>query len=257
MLQVVDHSPDTLPFNGHGRAARRSDDDGPGRILTTHTGSLPRPDDLIRMMWAKADGVPVDAAALDERIALAVHEVVERQSGLRHRHRQRRRDVQAELRHLRAGPPRRLRWRVDPGLLLRRPRRLPAQRRSRRRQPRAAQAQRSGLHRGHHGAARRRVRGRRSSQPDRRARRRGRWRGSRRQLLERSVARCRLALLRQPALPDRRGVPLRHRRGDAGRVRGDRRRRRDRAGRLPGPGHGAALRVRRRWTSQLSAAASP
>ena len=53
---------------------------GPGRILTTHTGSLPRPDDLIRMMWAKADGVPVDAAALDERIALAVREVVERQT---------------------------------------------------------------------------------------------------------------------------------------------------------------------------------
>ena len=53
---------------------------GPGRILTTHTGSLPRPDDLIRMMWAKADGVPVDPAALGERIALAVQEVVERQA---------------------------------------------------------------------------------------------------------------------------------------------------------------------------------
>ena len=34
------------------------------RFLTTHTGSLPRPDDLIRMMYAKEEGVPVDAAAL-------------------------------------------------------------------------------------------------------------------------------------------------------------------------------------------------
>ena len=25
------------------------------RILTTHAGSLPRPDDLIRMMWDKLD----------------------------------------------------------------------------------------------------------------------------------------------------------------------------------------------------------
>ena len=33
---------------------------GAGRILTTHTGSLPRPDDLIQMMWAKGDGIPVD-----------------------------------------------------------------------------------------------------------------------------------------------------------------------------------------------------
>ena len=30
------------------------------RFLTTHTGSLPRPDDLIRMMYAKEEGVPVE-----------------------------------------------------------------------------------------------------------------------------------------------------------------------------------------------------
>jgi 5-methyltetrahydropteroyltriglutamate--homocysteine methyltransferase len=52
---------------------------GAGRILTTHTGSLPRPDDLIQMMWAKADGIPVDGAALAHRIASAVHEIVDRQ----------------------------------------------------------------------------------------------------------------------------------------------------------------------------------
>ena len=50
-----------------------------GRILTTHTGSLPRPDDLVRMMWAKGDGIPVDADALGRRIAGAVQEVVDRQ----------------------------------------------------------------------------------------------------------------------------------------------------------------------------------
>jgi 5-methyltetrahydropteroyltriglutamate--homocysteine methyltransferase len=49
------------------------------RILTTHTGSLPRPADLIRIMWAMADGVPVDARALEERIAAAVDEVVRKQ----------------------------------------------------------------------------------------------------------------------------------------------------------------------------------
>ncbi len=49
------------------------------RILTTHTGSLPRPDDLIRIMWAKGDGIPVDENALAERVASAVDEVVKRQ----------------------------------------------------------------------------------------------------------------------------------------------------------------------------------
>jgi 5-methyltetrahydropteroyltriglutamate--homocysteine methyltransferase len=51
------------------------------RILTTHTGSLPRPDDLVQMMWAKADGIPVDEDALSSRIATAVQEVVDRQVG--------------------------------------------------------------------------------------------------------------------------------------------------------------------------------
>jgi 5-methyltetrahydropteroyltriglutamate--homocysteine methyltransferase len=52
------------------------DDD---RILSTHTGSLPRPDDLVRMMWAVGDGIPVDRDALAARVESAVHEVVERQ----------------------------------------------------------------------------------------------------------------------------------------------------------------------------------
>ena len=49
------------------------------RILTTHTGSLPRPDDLIQIMWAKGDGIPIDAEALERRIASAVQEAVDRQ----------------------------------------------------------------------------------------------------------------------------------------------------------------------------------
>ena len=49
------------------------------RFLTTHTGSLPRPDDLVRMMYAKEEGVPVDGTALAARIRSAVREVVQRQ----------------------------------------------------------------------------------------------------------------------------------------------------------------------------------
>jgi len=52
---------------------------GEERVLTTHTGSLPRPDDLIQIMWAKGDGIPVDEGALSDRVARAVREVVERQ----------------------------------------------------------------------------------------------------------------------------------------------------------------------------------
>jgi 5-methyltetrahydropteroyltriglutamate--homocysteine methyltransferase len=50
------------------------------RFLTTHTGSLPRPDDLVRMMFAKEEGVPVDPVALGERIAAAVAEIVGQQA---------------------------------------------------------------------------------------------------------------------------------------------------------------------------------
>ena len=50
------------------------------RFLTTHTGSLPRPDDLIRIMFAKEEGVPVDATALGARIRSAVADVVRKQA---------------------------------------------------------------------------------------------------------------------------------------------------------------------------------
>ena len=49
-------------------------------ILTTHTGSLPRPTDLIRMMFAREEGVPVDGPALAARVRAAVAEVVRKQT---------------------------------------------------------------------------------------------------------------------------------------------------------------------------------
>jgi 5-methyltetrahydropteroyltriglutamate--homocysteine methyltransferase len=50
------------------------------RILTTHTGSLPRPDDLTQAMFAREEGVPVDPAALAARIRSAVAQVVRKQA---------------------------------------------------------------------------------------------------------------------------------------------------------------------------------
>ena len=49
------------------------------RFLTTHTGSLPRPADLVRMMFAKEEGVPIERDALQSRIAAAVAEIVGKQ----------------------------------------------------------------------------------------------------------------------------------------------------------------------------------
>ena len=50
------------------------------RFLTTHTGSLPRPEDLIKMMYAKEEGVPVDPVALAARVKAAVAELVQKQA---------------------------------------------------------------------------------------------------------------------------------------------------------------------------------
>ncbi len=49
------------------------------RCLTTHTGSLPRPDDLVRMMYAKEEGQAVDRAELASQVRKAVAAVVARQ----------------------------------------------------------------------------------------------------------------------------------------------------------------------------------
>ncbi len=50
------------------------------RILTTHTGSLPRPDELMALLRAREAGEPCDAAALAARIKSAVAETVQRQA---------------------------------------------------------------------------------------------------------------------------------------------------------------------------------
>ncbi len=49
------------------------------RILTTHVGSLPRPDDLLQFLLAKEAGEAYDAAAFAARLAAAVRDVVARQ----------------------------------------------------------------------------------------------------------------------------------------------------------------------------------
>ncbi|MGA1169974.1 MAG: cobalamin-independent methionine synthase II family protein [Ilumatobacteraceae bacterium] len=51
----------------------------PRAIPSTHTGSLPRPDDLIKTMWALGDGVPLDPAKLEARFHTAIDEIVKKQ----------------------------------------------------------------------------------------------------------------------------------------------------------------------------------
>ena len=53
---------------------------GADRFLTTHTGSLPRPESLIRTMFAKEEGVPVEPVALAAEIRTAVAGVVTKQA---------------------------------------------------------------------------------------------------------------------------------------------------------------------------------
>ncbi len=49
------------------------------RILTTHTGSLPRPEDLVAMLYAKEKGEKVDEAKFDKRVREAVQALVRKQ----------------------------------------------------------------------------------------------------------------------------------------------------------------------------------
>ena len=50
------------------------------RILTTHTGSLPRPWDLVDLLLAKEAGPPANRQAFDNRVRQAVAEVVRKQT---------------------------------------------------------------------------------------------------------------------------------------------------------------------------------
>jgi 5-methyltetrahydropteroyltriglutamate--homocysteine methyltransferase len=49
------------------------------KILTTHTGSLPRPPALVKMYADRARGVAVDQAAMDAAARAATADVVDRQ----------------------------------------------------------------------------------------------------------------------------------------------------------------------------------
>ncbi len=49
------------------------------RILTTHAGSLPRPDNLMQMMIAREQGQPVDASELADTVRNAVADAVKHQ----------------------------------------------------------------------------------------------------------------------------------------------------------------------------------
>src|SRR3954462_3294252 len=49
------------------------------RFLTTHIGSLPRSEEMVQIMFAREDGIPLDRAALEARIVEPVDAVVARQ----------------------------------------------------------------------------------------------------------------------------------------------------------------------------------
>ncbi len=49
------------------------------RILTTHTGSLPRPQDLVELIYQKESGEHVDEQALADRVKSATAEIVRHQ----------------------------------------------------------------------------------------------------------------------------------------------------------------------------------
>ena len=52
------------------------------RILTTHVGSLPRPQDVVDLLMAREQGQPFDPAQFEQTMARAVDEVVRRQVAL-------------------------------------------------------------------------------------------------------------------------------------------------------------------------------
>src|SRR5919204_6562427 len=63
-------------FIGEGTRMKTSTD----RILTTHVGSIPRPESIRELLRARLDGRAVDAALLAGRVEDAVTDVVRRQA---------------------------------------------------------------------------------------------------------------------------------------------------------------------------------
>ena len=79
------------------------------RILTTHTGSLPRPKPLVDLQLRMSRGEPVDSALLAAGGRTGDAAGRRTSAGVRDRYRQRRRATARELLHLRALPHERLR----------------------------------------------------------------------------------------------------------------------------------------------------
>jgi 5-methyltetrahydropteroyltriglutamate--homocysteine methyltransferase len=52
------------------------------RILTSHVGSLPRPDDVLRLIYPKETGQPYDHEAQGRGMRDAVGDIVRRQSDI-------------------------------------------------------------------------------------------------------------------------------------------------------------------------------
>ena len=48
-------------------------------IVTTHAGSLPRPDDVVELIWGGIEGKAVDQGKLDETLDRRVPEIVAKQ----------------------------------------------------------------------------------------------------------------------------------------------------------------------------------
>src|SRR5438552_2222540 len=72
--------PDRSRKTSRDTSGRQSMKRSTERFLTTHTGSLPRAEDLVRMMYAREEGVPVDRAELEARVRSAVEDVVHKQA---------------------------------------------------------------------------------------------------------------------------------------------------------------------------------
>jgi hypothetical protein len=60
--------------------ARRLETGTSGRIPATDVGSRPRTGDLVEIMFAREDGIPIDQAAPEQRVQREVYEAVRARS---------------------------------------------------------------------------------------------------------------------------------------------------------------------------------
>ena len=214
---------------------------------TTHTGSLPRPDDLLDLMFAREGGEAVDEAALDEAIERATAYVIDRQKQagvsvigdgemskpsyatyIKHRLSGFGGEAgQYEFEDLEQFPGAKARVFGDTG-------------RSRRSAP-ACTAPIEVID---------------MDAPREDAERLNRLAGGHETFMSAASPGRDRAVLPQPVLRQRRGVRVRARRRAAPRIRDHRRRRHHAAGRLPGPGDGPPRAVHRTCRSRSSASAS-